>query len=160
MRDLDDQGEQAGALWRRLWGSWATRSLAVGALATVIDVLVGAGMLHALGARTRLSAMVGVAVGAAFTFVANRYLAFREHDPKLAKPALRFALATAVAMLFHGQLVVLLRDQLGVPFVFAKVAADVAVFSVGQLLVLRYVVFPKRADEGAAAIAPLALDSE
>ena len=62
---------------------------------------------------------------------------------KLTKPALKFVLATSASMLIHGQLVVLLRDHAGVPFVVAKMIADIGVFSVGQLLLLRYLVFPK-----------------
>ena len=53
--------------------------------------------------------------------------------------------ATAVpVLLIHGQIVVLMRDHVGVPFVFAKMIADLGVFSVGQLLWLRYLVFPKK----------------
>lgn len=160
----------------RVWRSWATRSLAIGGIATVVDVVVGLSAIS-IGLSTRVGAMAGVAVGAAFTFFANRYFAFREHDPKLAKPALKFLLATCVAMLVHGQLVVVLCRAFGVEqadpggftmapppkgdgahvlFVVAKMIADVAVFSVGQLLVLRYLVFPKRRVQpsGAGRTAP------
>jgi len=135
----------------KAWHSWATRSLTIGALATVLDITIGLFCLHWLGQSTRVGAMSGVAVGAAFTFFANRHFAFKEHNPKLAKPALKFLLATGVAMAVHGQFVVFMRDGVGIPFVLAKVVADLAVFSVGQLFVLRYLVFPraKPTDEGA-----------
>ncbi|MFZ5468026.1 MAG: GtrA family protein [Myxococcota bacterium] len=130
----------------RLCRSWATRSLAVGAVASLIDIGMGVLCLGVFLTGTRLAAMTGVAVGAAFTFFANRYFAFREHNPKLASPALRFLLATGASMLLHGQLVVLLRDRLGVPFVAAKIVADMVVFTVGQLFVLRFFVFRKKRD--------------
>ena len=129
--------------FRRVIDSWATRSLAVGAVATVFDIAVGSLLLFQLGASTRVAAMVGVVVGATFTFFANRYFAFKEHNPKLTGPAVRFVAVTLVSTLVHGQFVVWLRETVGVPFVAAKMVADVAVFSIGQLLLLRYLVFPK-----------------
>ncbi|MHB8873096.1 MAG: GtrA family protein [Myxococcaceae bacterium] len=150
-----------GGLLRKLWSSWATRSLAVGAAATVLDIVVGLICLHLIQLPTRLSAMSGVAIGGAFTFFANRHFAFKEHNPKLAKPALKFILATGLGMLIHGQFVVLMRDGVGIPFVMAKVIADLGVFSVGQLLVLRYLVFPRsKAAEELLAPAPAPEQSE
>ena len=129
--------------FRKAWNSWATRSLAVGAVATAIDIAVGLGCLQLLRFSTGAAAMSGVAVGATFTFLANRFFAFKDHDPKQGSPALKFILITAVSMLVHREFVVLLRDHFHVPFVLAKMIADVGVFSVGQLLLLRYLVFPK-----------------
>lgn len=131
------------SLLRRLWSSWATRSLAVGAVATVVDVALGTTLL-ALGAPTRGAAMTGSIVGAAFTFLANRYFAFRDHAPALAAPAVRFVAVTLLSSALHGQVVVMLRDQAGVPFVVSKLIGDVLIFTFGQLLVLRYIVFPKK----------------
>lgn len=131
------------SLVRRAWSSWATRSLAVGAVATAIDVLVLLACVKGLGLPNPAAAVVGVVVGGTFAFFANRYFAFRDGQPGLAKPAVRFVLATLVAMAIHAWVVWLLADRMGVPVVLAKLAADVAVFSVGQLLVLRYIVFPR-----------------
>ncbi len=142
-----------GLLWATI-DSWATRSLAVGAAATLLDIGVGLACLHGLLLPTRAAAMAGVAVGAAFTFLANRTFAFRDKDPNFAKPALKFLVATAVGMVFHAQLVVLMRDQAGIPFVVAKMVADVGVFTFGQLLVFRYLVFPEAAASGETAGAP------
>jgi putative flippase GtrA len=126
----------------QVWHSWATRSLMVGAGATVLDIALGSTLLF-LGATARISAMVGVVLGAAFTFFANRHFAFKERSGEFARPALRFLLATALASVAHGQVVHMLRDNAGIPFVVAKMMADVAVFTFGQMLLLRYVVFPK-----------------
>jgi putative flippase GtrA len=146
------------AALRRLWGSWATRSLAVGAVATVLDIGLGTGLL-ALGAGTRSAAMAGTALGALFGYFANRFFAFKDHDAGAHASALRFVLVAALSTVVHGQLVVWLRDVFGVPFVIAKMASDMVVFNVGQLLLLRYLVFPRRADvvEVLAQAAPAAV---
>lgn len=140
----------------KAWKSWATRSLAVGGVATVIDVAFGTFMVSVLLAPSAEAAMSGALLGSVFTFFANRYFAFREKNPKLATPAVRFAIVNGVSIFLHGLLVAWLRDKLGVPFVPAKLASDVVVFSVFQLLLLRYVVFRKspEATEPEAAAAP------
>lgn len=129
---------------RRVWGSWATRSLAVGPFATIVDVSVLLLMVKVLHRSTRVGAMMGVLVGSIFTFFANRFFAFRDRDPNVAPAAFKFALTTIGAMLLHGQLVVMLRDHWGIPVVISKILADLLVFSVGQLLMLRYVIFRKK----------------
>ncbi len=129
---------------RRAWRSWATRSLAIGAVATVLDIAVGLTCLNVFRLSTRPGAMLGVAIGATFTFFANRHFAFKDRSQALASPALKFLAATAVSMVIHGQLVVMMRDRFGIPFVLAKIIADIGVFSVGQLLLLRFLVFPKK----------------
>jgi len=132
------------------WEHWATRSLAVGGIATAIDICFGTSLLL-VGMPTRWAAMSGVVLGGTFTFLANRYFAFRERNPKLAKPALRFVVVTGLASIVHGQVVVWLRDVLGVPFVVSKMAADLVVFTFGQLLLFRYIVFPKQKEEAEPA---------
>lgn len=188
-------------MWR-LWESWATRSLVVGAMATGIDLAVGLSLL-ALGVSTLVAARVGVAIGGTFAFAANRYFAFKQHNPRLSLRSLafivsmgvvvaaagawaaglvpeawrggwligvvlvalsiplqvgwlrqtdpelkgqvvRFVVSTVLSMWAHGLLVEWLRDSLGVPFALSKVLADLVVFSVLQLLVLRFLVFSRR----------------
>lgn len=136
-------------LIRWAWHSWATRSLALGGVATVLDVCVLLTAVKVLKLPNPVGAMCGVCVGATFTFFANKYFAFRDHHPNLAPQALKFALATGGAMLVHAGVVWELADHLHVNVVLAKLLADIAVFSVGQLFLLRYLVFPKAA-EGAA----------
>ncbi|HEX4622679.1 MAG TPA: GtrA family protein [Myxococcaceae bacterium] len=89
--------------------------------------------------------MIGVTFGSAFTFFANRHFAFRDHHPDLAPQAMKFILSTCVAIVIHASLIYLLADRLRIPVVIAKFMADIIVFSVGQLLVLRYFVFPRAA---------------
>ncbi|HVE83758.1 MAG TPA: GtrA family protein [Myxococcales bacterium] len=136
---------RAARLVRRAWASWATRSLAMGAIATTLDVvtlLVAVKLLHW---PNPVGAMAGVVVGGTFTFIANRLVAFTDARGTLRAQLVKFVLSTGSAMVVHAGLVYALADRLGVPVVAAKLAADVAVFSVGQMLMLRYVVFPRRA---------------
>ncbi|HZA13059.1 MAG TPA: GtrA family protein, partial [Myxococcaceae bacterium] len=88
--------------------------------------------------------MVGVLFGSTLTFFANRHFAFRDHNPNLAPQAAKFVLTTLAAMLVHAQVVYLFADRLDIPVVLAKLCADVIVFTVGHLLLLRYFVFPKK----------------
>ncbi len=126
-----------------IWNSWATRSLAVGALATGIDLIIGTSLNSGFHVETRISAMSGSIIGGAFTYFANRFFAFKEKNPELASSMLKFVVVTCFSSIVHGQLVVWLHDSLAWPFVVAKMVADVAIFTFAQLLVLRYIVFPR-----------------
>lgn len=140
-------------LWHRIWESWATRSLAVGALATALDVMILLAIVHLLAWPNAAASAVGVTVGSTFTFFANRHFAFRDHTPDLAPQAIKFVLSTGVALLLHAWLVWFLADQHGVHVVIAKLISDLLVFTCGQLLVLRYLVFPKAKVEASPALA-------
>ncbi len=119
-----------------------TLSLLAGAVATVFDLAIGTTLLH-FGTPTRVAAMVGTTFGCTLAFFLNRYVAFRENKPKVLKSAIRYTLLMAVSIAIHGQVVVLLRDSSGIPYVPAKMIADLCVFTFAQLVVLRYFVFPK-----------------
>ena len=122
---------------------WVSRSLMVGAAATALDILILLICVKLFAMANPVGAMVGVVFGSTFTFFANRHFAFRDHKPQLAPQAMKFVLTTFAAMLVHAYLVHLLADRLGLNVVLSKMVADVAVFTVGQLFVLRYIVFPK-----------------
>jgi putative flippase GtrA len=154
---------KALAAWA--WDSWATRSLAMSSAATVVDISVLVFCVELLGLPNPVAAMVGVTFGSAFTFFANRHFAFRDHHPDLAPQVMKFVLTTAVAMVIHASLVYIFADRLRIPVVFAKIIADIIVFSVGQLLVMRYFIFPKKRTAGATAapdvgLAPRAADGQ
>ncbi|MBS1151414.1 MAG: GtrA-like protein [Myxococcaceae bacterium] len=127
---------------KRVLKSWATLSLAAGAVATAFDLALGSTLLS-FGTPTRAAAMAGTTLGSTIAFFLNRYVAFREKKPKVVVPALRFLLVTLVGITLHGQVVVLLREEVGVPWVPAKLIADVCVFTFAQLIVFRYFVFPR-----------------
>ncbi|HVP61112.1 MAG TPA: GtrA family protein [Myxococcaceae bacterium] len=124
--------------------SWAVPSLMVGAVATLVDVGVLLGAMRWLHASSAEGAMLGVAVGSTVAFLGNRRFAFRSSATALLPEALRFLAGTMAGMLVHAALVRTLADRLGVPVVLAKLVSDVCVFTFGQLLLLRFFVFPAR----------------
>jgi len=124
--------------------SWAGPSLLVGAVATLVDVLVLLAAVRWLHASTFAGAILGVAVGSTVAFVGNRRFAFRDSATDWFPEARRFVLGTVAGMLLHGALVRALADGAGVPLVLAKLVSDVCVFTFGQLLLLRFFVFPVR----------------
>ena len=140
------EGRGFKALAKRLWGSWATRSLAVGGVATAVDVSVLLFCVHFFQLPNPVAAMCGVAVGSTLTFFANRHFAFKANQApgELGPQLFRFVATTAVAMVVHAGVVHVLADRLDVEVVIAKFIADILVFSVGQLLILRYIVFPEK----------------
>jgi len=130
-------------LLRWALGSWAIRSLAAGGVATFLDIAVLLFCVKLLHFPNPLGAALGVLVGSIFTFFANKHFAFKDRHPERGQ-ALRYAATTAVAMGVHALLIYVMANLWNIPVVVAKMAADLLVFSVGQLLLLRYVVFPKQ----------------
>jgi putative flippase GtrA len=116
----------------------------VGAVATLVDVGVLLASMRWLHASTAEGAMLGVAVGSTVAFIGNRRYAFRSSARAWFPEALRFVAGTGVGMVVHALLVRTLADRLGVPVVLAKLVSDVCVFTFGQLLLLRFFVFPAR----------------
>jgi putative flippase GtrA len=137
------------ALVQRLLRSWAARSLQVGALATVVDICVLLTCVRLLKLPTPVGAAVGVAIGSTLAFFLNRSFAFRAQGTPVTGQAVRFIISTLIAMSIHAPLVGILADRFDVPVVVAKLAADVLVFSIGQLLALRFLVFRKSMQKGA-----------
>ncbi len=123
---------------------WATKSLVIGAVATGIDVGIGTFCAMVLHLPTRVCTAAGLCVGATLNFLAQRRYAFADGDTRLGHTFVRWALVTAAQILVHGQLVTMLRDSLHVPYVPAKMLGDLVVFTGLQLVLLRYVVFPRR----------------
>jgi putative flippase GtrA len=131
------------AIVARLLKSWAARSLQVGALATIVDICVLLVCKKVLKLPTPVGAAIGVAIGSTLAFFLNRSFAFRAQGTPVAGQAVKFIISTLIAMSIHAPLVGILADWLDVPVVVAKLIADVLVFSIGQLLVLRFLVFRK-----------------
>jgi len=138
----------ARELLDRVLRSWAARSLQIGALATLVDVCVLLLCVRVLHLPTPVAAAAGVAIGSTLTFFLNRAFAFRAQGTPVTGQALRFAVATLASMAIHAPLVGILADRLDVPVVVAKFAADILVFTVGQLLWLRFLVFRKSPGRG------------
>lgn len=96
-----------------------------------------------IGWPTPICAMVGVSVGASVNFLLNRRLAFRDSRSSVAGAALRYVAAIGCLMILHATAVGVLTDRLEVPIVLSKLISDVTLLAGGQLLILRYVVFPR-----------------
>jgi hypothetical protein len=89
-------------------------------------------------------------VGASVGFTLNRGVAFRDAGPVI--PAiLRYVAAFGLLMALHAGAVGVLTGPWRIPLVLAKACADVSLLAGGQLLLLRYIVFPR--NKGAAEVA-------
>jgi len=142
----------------RLSQGWVPRSLAVGAVATGVDICVLLCCVRWLGFPNPLAAATGVAVGSTVAFLGNRSFAFLDREPEMAPQLTRFVITTGVGMVAHASLVHVLADMFGVPVVLAKLVSDLAVFGVGMLFLLRYVVFPSAGEPGVRRQLPLRRD--
>ena len=132
--------------------SWALKSLLIGLCCGVVDTTIGTSLVYFLDVPTRIAAMSALTVGTTLNFLAQRYFAFKEKDAKVAGPAMRWIIMTLCQTFLHGQIVVMMRDWWGVPYVPAKLTADLLVFTGLQLLLVRYVVFPKKKDAAATSL--------
>lgn len=142
--------------FRRLERFWVFRSVAVGALATVLDyslLLLGVEALHLPRVPMAfLSASAGAVVG----FLLNRAFAFRDTERRIGPQAVRYTLLVGGELLLHSGLMSAMVHALGLYYVLAKLVADATVFGCIHLVMLRYVVFPKTPTP--APLTPAALE--
>lgn len=130
--------------WRALRDSWALRSATLNAFGSALDYSVALSLVSVMGVATPLGTAAGVMTGATFNFFANRRFAFGDAScAPVGRQALRFVTAIGTLMVIHALAVWMLRDRLGVPFVPAKMAADVVLLGATQPFVLRYFVFTR-----------------
>ena len=134
------QGGEQGWVGRAL-SSWKVRSLLIGGVASVVDLCILLTMAKLLGLAAPIAAACGVAVGATANFLLNRRFTFSGHGQPITSPALRFAAGTAVLIAIHAAVVLTLTDMRA-PLLAAKYGADISVLLGGNLLLLRYFVFP------------------
>jgi putative flippase GtrA len=124
----------------RLGRHWAVKSLAVGAVASAVDLVLLLTANRLGGLPPGACAATGVLGGALTSFLLNRRYTFRQQGP-LMGPALRFAAGTLLLTALHAASVTWLSRQLAAPLLLAKYGSDVLVLLGGNLLLLRYVVF-------------------
>ncbi|MCA3010793.1 MAG: GtrA family protein [Myxococcaceae bacterium] len=139
-------------LLRRLSGSWVARGLGAGAATAVVDHSVGLALAMA-GLPTRAAATGGKVAGALFSYVAHRRFTFRDHRQPLTASGARYALVAVAVTAAHGQVVVWLRDGVGLPYLVAAVLTDGLVVTPSWLVALRFFVFP--AARPAARVPPI-----
>ena len=129
------------------------RSLAIGAVASACDY--GVLLLCAWGAGwpSAWCAMFGLSVGATVNFLLNRRFAFTDSQGSIAGSAFRYAAAIGCLMVAHASAVGMLTDRAQIHIVASKLISDVTLLAGGQLLLLRYVVFPRNKSATAPAVA-------
>jgi putative flippase GtrA len=88
--------------------------------------------------------MLGVVVGGVASFALNKYVAFKDGASPVLPQIGRFAASTLAALVVHASLMWLLVERLHGPLLPAKLLADFLVFTCGNLLVMRLVVFRLR----------------
>lgn len=101
---------------------------AIGGLAgTAIDVVVLAALCNR-GISVAVAAFAGAMAGALFCFVANKYVAFRDHRRTDARQVISFAgVALGTAVLMAGAMY-LACDRAHLPYLTAKVVCAAIVF--------------------------------
>ena len=100
--------------------------------------------VHFIHLSPVIGSTCGVILGACTNFVFNRWLAFRSIDPEVARQAMRFALGTALTLALHASAMWLLTGKFAINYLVAKLIADLLIFTGGNLLVNRYLVFSKQ----------------
>lgn len=123
----------------------------MGAVAAACDYAVLMLCAFVLEFPSAVAAMCGLAVGATLNFLLNRNYAFRDCSANLGTTAVRYAAAIGCLMALHAPAVGMLTDRLELPIIVSKLIADVTLLAGGQLLLLRYVVFPR--NKGAVEVA-------
>lgn len=123
--------------------SWISVSLIGSMVGTVFDLAVVITLVQAAHFNPALAAPCGVLVGATANFFVNKIFAFKDSHGHTGVQLARFLGGTALAAAVHAGLVHVLTNKLGIFYVFSKLIADVLVFTVGNLFLLRFVVFPK-----------------
>jgi putative flippase GtrA len=142
-----------GALLRNPWTTlsrvirhWAGLSTLFGSVSTVFDLAMVIFLVQVFHYNAAVAAPIGVFVGSAVNFTLNRLFAFRDSRGHVVAQAMRYLVGTIIAATVHAGVVYLLTDRLHVYYVISKFAADILVFTVGNLFLFRYLVFPKTHD--------------
>jgi putative flippase GtrA len=137
-------------LWRHPWTTlmavvrhWAGMSTLFGSLSTVFDLGLVIVLVQIFRFNPVVAAPIGVFFGSAVNFTLNRLFAFRDSRGHLFFQAMRFFVGTVIAATVHAGVVYVLTERLHVYYVISKFAADILVFTGGNLLLYRYLVFPK-----------------
>jgi putative flippase GtrA len=151
--DLSDEERRRptprGALrhpWRALsqvLRHWAGLSTILGSVSTVFDLGLVILLVQVFHFNPAAAAPIGVFFGSSVNFTLNRLFAFRDSRGHVALQAMRYFIGTVVAASVHAGVVYLLTNRLHLYYVLSKFVADILVFTGGNLLLFRYLVFPK-----------------
>jgi putative flippase GtrA len=147
---LEEPGRTTRSALRNLWSTltrmvrhWAGVSTLCGSFSTIFDLGLVIVLVQFFHFDAVLAAPIGVFFGSAVNFTLNRLLAFRDSRGHVVSQAIRYFAGTVVAASVHAGVMYLLTDRLHVYYVISKFVADILVFTGGNLLLFRYLVFPK-----------------
>jgi len=136
--------------------SWISISLVASFIATFFDLAVVIALVQWRHFNPAAAAPIGVTFGSTVNFGINKIFSFKDSVGHLHYQYMRFLLGTAVAAAIHAGFVYVFTNLLGIHYVISKIAADILVFTVGNLVLLRFVVFPKNLPAECPRMAPRA----
>ncbi len=99
-----------------------------GVLATCTDVTTLMVLVKLVGLPIPVSAFLAATVGAVVVFVANKYIAFRDHSPITLDQVGRFAFVAITNAVVMALAMKLVAVELGVPVLPAKLICAAVVF--------------------------------
>ena len=104
------------------------RSAAVGLVATVVDLGLLALFVHGLGIPALAANVPALLVGLAIQFVGNKYWAFRDPSPNLARQLALFSLVEIGAFALNAGMFHALVGTFGMPPLVARPMASAVVY--------------------------------
>jgi putative flippase GtrA len=158
VRAVEVRNRKAARRPSKVGERWVVRSLVANALASTGDYAVLLTCAKVLGLPSSVCALLGLSVGMTGSFLLNRSFAFPHNAASLGGALARYVAVIGCLMSLHAAAVGLLTDRLGMPIVAAKLLCDAILLAGGQLLLLRYVVFPRNKDARAAVGAKRAVE--
>lgn len=122
----------------KLGGGVVARSAAVGVLASVADLASLAGAI-ALGVDPLVANVPALLLGLIIQFVGNKYFAFRDASPRVARQLAIFSLVEIVALALNAAVFHLAVSGLAVPALLARVLASGLVYFGFSLRIWRHI---------------------
>jgi len=125
---------------------WAGLTTLFGSFSTVFDLGLVILLVQVFHFNPAAAAPIGVFLGSSVHFTLNRLFAFRDSRGHVVAQAMRYLAGTIIAAGVHAGVVYVLTDRWHVYYVISKFIADILVFTGGNLLLFRFLVFPKTHD--------------
>jgi putative flippase GtrA len=139
-------------LFERLAKLWVFRSLAMGAIATSLDLAVLLTGVELLDLPRVPCVLAGVCTGATTGFLLNRSFVFAGNGGRLGLQAIKYGVCVAGELSLHTACSFFLIEKLGVPYLIAKFSSDAVIMNALHLVLLRHVVFPATESTRASAM--------
>ncbi len=91
--------------------SWAARAFLAGGLGASVDLALVGTLVHFGGMQPMLATAIGVVVGGAINFGAQKYLAFRDRDRNVGLQVLRYVSGYGLAFVLFEAVNFAVRDR-------------------------------------------------